>query len=122
MEDPYRVLGVSRTASNKEIKSAYRKLARTRHPDVSLRPKANQEFALITEAYRILSDQNLRSRYDRGETIKDDFIQWRARQAARQARVNRMVNEILERDRQEIRARAQAVVVVTTLFLSTFIA
>jgi len=122
MEDPYRVLGVARTATQKEIKSAYRKLARTRHPDVNLRPKANQEFAVITEAYRILNDQKLRASYDRGDVIKSDFVVWRARRAASHARENRMVQEILRHHRQEVKARAQAVVVVTTLFLSTFLA
>ncbi|HZS45686.1 MAG TPA: J domain-containing protein [Blastocatellia bacterium] len=117
MEDPYRVLGIPRTASQKEIKSAYRKLARTRHPDVSLRPKANQEFSIITEAYRILSDPNLRSRYDRGEVLRDEV----AERLARARRENEHVRREVERFRQDVNTRAPAVVIVTTLFLSTFI-
>lgn len=121
MQDPYRVLGVARTASQKEIKSAYRKLARAYHPDVSLRPEANREFAAITEAYRILGDANLRSRYDRGETLREDFILWRARHMASEARINKLVEEEINRYRQEVRSRGQTVAVITTLFISTFI-
>ncbi len=68
MRDPYTVLGVSRTASQDEIKSAYRKAARTMHPDVNKSdPKAEDKFKELSQAYHLLSDAKLRARFDRGE-------------------------------------------------------
>src|SRR5947208_14386018 len=63
-KDYYKTLGVARTASEKEIKSAYRRLARQYHPDVNKDPKATDRFKLINEAYEVLSDPKKRSKYD----------------------------------------------------------
>src|SRR5919108_5421740 len=63
-KDYSQTLGVSRTASEKEIKSAYRKLARQYHPDVNKDPKATERFKLINEAYEVLSDAKKRQKYD----------------------------------------------------------
>ncbi|KAH9620416.1 hypothetical protein KSS87_008552 [Heliosperma pusillum] len=63
--DYYSVLGVSETAAKSDIKSAYRKLARTYHPDVNKEPGAEQKFKEISNAYEILSDDKKRSIYDR---------------------------------------------------------
>ncbi|GAC1323187.1 MAG: J domain-containing protein [Chloroflexota bacterium] len=64
--DYYTVLGVSRTASDKDIKSAYRKLARKHHPDVNPGDKnAESLFKEIGEAYAVLSDTEKRKKYDR---------------------------------------------------------
>jgi molecular chaperone DnaJ len=63
--DYYEILGVSRNASKEEIRSAYRKLARQYHPDVSKEPDAEAKFKEINEAYQILSDDEKRARYDR---------------------------------------------------------
>nr|XP_016453038.1 PREDICTED: chaperone protein dnaJ A6, chloroplastic-like [Nicotiana tabacum] len=63
--DYYDVLGVSRNASKSEIKSAYRKLARSCHPDVNKEPGAEQKFKEISNAYEVLSDYEKRSIYDR---------------------------------------------------------
>jgi DnaJ-class molecular chaperone len=72
MRDPYTVLGVARTASEDEIKKAYRKLAKKLHPDLNPGKKAiEQQFKEITAAYDFLSDSQKRARYDRGEIGAD---------------------------------------------------
>ncbi|XP_057538468.1 chaperone protein dnaJ A6, chloroplastic-like [Amaranthus tricolor] len=63
--DYYSILGVSRNSSKSEIKSAYRKLARSYHPDVNKEPGAEQKFKEISNAYEVLSDDEKRSIYDR---------------------------------------------------------
>ena len=67
MRDPYDVLGVSKTASAAEIKSAFRKLAKKYHPDQSKEPKAKERFAEIGSAYEILGDDKKRKAFDHGE-------------------------------------------------------
>ncbi len=63
--DPYEVLGIPRTATDDEIRTAYRKLARTHHPDVSTEADADKKFAEVQEAYEVLSDTEKRAAYDR---------------------------------------------------------
>jgi curved DNA-binding protein len=63
-QDFYDVLGVSRDASQEEIQQAYRKLARTYHPDLNKDPGAEDRFKDISEAYSVLSDPDTRKRYD----------------------------------------------------------
>ena len=63
--DYYEVLGVPRDASSEDIRSAYRKLARQNHPDVSKDADAGQRFSEIAEAYEVLRDPEKRERYDR---------------------------------------------------------
>ena len=62
--DYYEILGVPRNASQEEIKSAFRRLARQYHPDVSDAPDAEERFKEINEAYGVLSDPEKRRRYD----------------------------------------------------------
>src|ERR671922_1255579 len=63
--DYYDVLGVSRGASEREIKSAFRRLARELHPDVSEQPDAEERFREAAEAYEVLSKHETRELYDR---------------------------------------------------------
>ena len=64
VRDLYEILGVARDASPTEIKAAYRKLARSLHPDVNADPADQERFKEITGAYEILSDPAKRRRYD----------------------------------------------------------
>ncbi len=63
--DYYEVLGVSRGADEREVKTAFRRLARQYHPDVSQEADAEEKFKEINEAYEVLSDEEKRARYDR---------------------------------------------------------
>lgn len=68
MTDPYKILGVNRSASDEEIKRAYRKLAKKLHPDLNPGDKkVEAQFKETTAAYDFLSDPEKRRKYDRGE-------------------------------------------------------
>lgn len=78
--DFYEILGVDRNASQEEIKSAYRRLARETHPDVRRDdPQATERFKEVNEAYAVLSDPQKRDDYDRygyvGRAAADDPFQ-----------------------------------------------
>lgn len=99
-QDYYTILGVSKTSTADEIKSAYRKLARQYHPDVNPNKDAEQKFKEITEAYEVLSDAEKRKKYDRlgsaynqyerggGRPENFDWTQFRSRTTSSQQRSN----------------------------------
>lgn len=131
MTNYYKVLGIRRTASKSEVKSAYRKLARVRHPDVNGgSEQAAREFALLSKAYRVLIDPHERAYHDEQLSAQSNsgisFLHsnnvhaQRARNLQVQARWDRVVDEVLEKDRQENRERQRAVFTTVSLFLSTF--
>ena len=67
-KDPYKLLGVTRSASEADIRKAYRGLAKKYHPDVNKdNPKAAERFKEISAAYTLLSDKNMKARYDSGQ-------------------------------------------------------
>lgn len=135
MSDYYQILGVKQTATAVEIKSAYRRLARERHPDVNKDSEASaRDFALIALAYRTLSDPQERAYYnDQRERVRlglarpgsvinsSNVHARRMRRAAAQVRWDRAVDRWLEAERIETFARTQAVFTTVTLFFSTFI-
>lgn len=63
-EDPYKILGVSRSASHADIKKAYKKMARNWHPDKNSDPEAQEKFIKINEAHEILSDEEKKKNFD----------------------------------------------------------
>ena len=75
-KDYYEILGVDKTSDVKDIKKAYRKLARQYHPDVNHDPGAEEKFKEIAEAYEVLGDEEKREQYDnagRGYSAGQDF-------------------------------------------------
>ncbi|ALV25758.1 DnaJ C-terminal domain-containing protein [Pannonibacter phragmitetus] len=72
MKDPYSVLGVTKTASEADIKRAFRKLAKQYHPDQNANdPNAQARFSEINQAYEIVGDKEKRQKFDRGEIGAD---------------------------------------------------
>ncbi len=63
-KDYYQILGIKRDATQAEVKSAYRKLAKKYHPDVNKTPEASEKFKDINEAFEVLGDKDKRARYD----------------------------------------------------------
>lgn len=75
-KDYYKVLGVPNDADERQIKSAYRKATKTYHPDKAVKlgitkEEAEKKMGAINEAYEVLSDPELRARFDRGDDPND---------------------------------------------------
>ena len=129
----YKYLNVSSDASTAEIKSAYRRLARKKHPDLNEGDeKASREFAKIARAYTVLSDPKKRAEYDKQKllseyrTIGDDSIfnsdnphAKRARQMAYEKRYNAIIDRMIEDERRESAAMQKIIFPVVALFIST---
>ena len=74
-KDYYQIMGVARDASAKDIKLAYRRLARKYHPDINKQPNAEEQFKTLGEAYEVLKDPEKRKAYDAGELYQSQFNQ-----------------------------------------------
>ncbi|MDK8872058.1 DnaJ C-terminal domain-containing protein [Paracoccus sp. SSJ] len=66
-DDPYKALGLGKNASQDDIKKAYRRIAKTDHPDLNPDPAAHERFKAASSAYDLLKDPEQRARFDRGE-------------------------------------------------------
>lgn len=131
MVNYYRILGVRQGASKSEIRSAYRRLARERHPDVNDgSEQAAKDFALLSLAYRTLADPQERSHYDSQlakavgygsvfESMNPHARRMR-RVVAAQRKWDRTIDRILENERRETSDRIRATFTTVSLFLSTF--
>src|SRR5207247_7390089 len=123
MTDLYGILGLTPRATANEVKSAYRRLARKHHPDVSASPDSAARFVHISRAYEVLSSPRRRAAYDSGQYTDSQRTFYASRQAevvAMQRHFDRIVDEWLARERQETAARSHAVLIVVPLFLSAF--
>lgn len=135
MVNYYQILKISSKASAVEIKSAYRRLARKKHPDVNEgKESASREFARIAKAYKVLSDPQERAAYDKkllqfefygtrknDPTILDSdnpHVQ-RLRRMAYEKRYNAIVDRMIAEERKESLALQKIIFPVVALFLST---
>lgn len=75
-QDYYKILGVPKTASEKEIKTAYRKLAREFHPDINKSKEAEAKFKSVNEAYEVLSNPENRKKYDEFGARWPEYEAW----------------------------------------------
>lgn len=135
MVDYYKVLKISPKASAAEIKSAYRRRAREMHPDVNGGTEAaTREFALVAKAYEILSNSQKRARYDKmyfrarendaiHETdsviYSDNQHASRLRRMVYEHRYNKIVDGIIDAERQQVLALQRVIFPTVALFLST---
>ena len=136
MVNYYELLKVSPNATNAEIKSAYRRLARKIHPDVNTThapENASNEFAKIAKAYEILSNPKTRADYDRQllnaqyrKSSNDDSVfgsenaharRWR--QMAYERRYNEIIDRMIADERRETMALQRVIFPTVALFLST---
>ncbi len=129
----YKFLDVSSNASAAEIKSAYRRLARKKHPDLNEGDEsATRDFARIARAYRTLSDPHSRAEYDKKRlraeysNLGDDSIfasdnphAKRVRQMAYEKRYNAIIDRMIEDERRESMAMQKIIFPVVALFIST---
>ncbi|MGI8638659.1 MAG: J domain-containing protein [Pyrinomonadaceae bacterium] len=133
MVNYYKVLKVSPKATNAEIKSAYRRLARKLHPDINNEAEdASQEFAKVAKAYEILGNTKERANYDR-QLLKEKYDSAdngsvfssenqhakRWRQMAYERRYNEIIDRMIADERRETLALQKVIFPTVALFLST---
>ncbi len=134
MVDYYKVLKVSPKATNTEIKSAYRRLARKLHPDINNKAEnAAKDFAQIAKAYEILGNPKQRADYDRQllkvkyDSKETDSVfasenqhakRWR--QMAYERRYNEIIDRMIADERRETLALQKVIFPTVALFASTF--
>jgi len=133
MLDYYHVLGVKNTASVKEIKAAYKRLARLKHPDLNGgQPETTQAFVLISRARDILTDPQRRAAYDAqrkayaangaSAPVVNPTVDTYVRRARSDARIKQNLEKFLTIEREEARALRQAVFpIVAFLFAAFFV-
>ena len=114
-KDLYEVLGVSREATEDEIKKAFRRRARELHPDVNKAPDAEDQFKELNEAYDVLSDAQKRSAYDRFGTVPGEAGMHGARPGDLIVTCRIQPHEFFERDGDNLHARANVSIVQATL-------
>ena len=131
MLDYYQVLGVKSTASLKEIKAAYKRLARLRHPDLNGgQPEAAQAFVQISRARDILIDPQRRAAYDAQRSayaakgahapVVSGTVETYVRRARSDARIKQNLEKFLMFEREEARALRQAVFPIVAFLFATF--
>jgi succinate dehydrogenase/fumarate reductase cytochrome b subunit len=136
MVNYYQLLKVSPKASNAEIKSAYRRLARKHHPDLNSEntESASSEFAKIAKAYEILGNPKERAAYDRkllnaqyknsniGDTVfsSENAHAKRWRQMAYERRYNEIIDRMIADERRETMALQKVIFPTVALFISVF--
>ncbi len=129
MVNYYNILKVSPKATKSEIKSAYRRLARELHPDVSSTIDTSDEFAKVAKAYKILGDKKNRNLYDEqlsylenaNNSVLDseNLHAQKLRQMVLEKHYNDIVDRMLAEDRNEAHALQQFVFPLVALFVST---
>jgi len=135
MVNYYKILNLSPKATTVEIKSAYRRLARKKHPDVNENSEESaREFALIAKAYKVLSDPQERAFYDKKllefefntSTVdqstflnSDNPHARRLRRMAYEKRYNDIIDRMIAEERRESIALQKVIYPVVALFLST---
>ena len=130
MVNYYKILKVSQDASRAEIRSAYRRLARRKHPDVNADAGASREFTHIARAYKVLSNPKDRAAYDK-QLLREKFSSRdsifasenpharRMRQMAYERRYNAIIDRMMEDERKEAMALQKVILPVVALFVST---
>ena len=130
MPDYYKILGVSPDSTSRQIKSAYRRLARTKHPDLNEGDeKYAREFAKAAEAYRILSNPRQRARYDRARisnregygsfvAASDNPHARKLRQMALQRQYDAIIDRMIADERAESLALRNTIFPIVALFTS----
>jgi DnaJ-domain-containing protein 1 len=131
MLDYYQVLGVKSTASIKEIKAAYKRLARLQHPDLNGgSPKAAQAFVQLSRARDILIDPQSRAAYDAQRNayaakgahapVVNPTLETYVRRARSDARIKENLEKFLVIEREEVRALREAVFPIVAFLFAAF--